>query len=813
MTGDDTGDEGYSKVLTRRRFVSTTTAAGGALATGSAVAQSIGEDDSGGSAVNVGTGDTIEDADEVTFDERIPVGELAQLFIEFDTQGHPVVGTDIELEAVVLNTVSSERERSAVGSNTDLAEFEWEGDRILSPLLEPTSWVTRPAVSLDSAFYEEYQLVRLAGTAQQDQRFYDRYGTVPTVWGVAPVSERVDPGTTVTVVATVDYAGREDSAVDFGTARGVYLDVSSLYRGTERTTIDQSTTSGDRVSFLGRQLRSQPRLTTELADLDYTYETEYPRPAGGSVVAHEGRVEAIDFSESGVDTASMATATQDIVVGDTRPGQWESSTTGEGDSDEARFSNTVAVLDESGSMGDRDTVSGDQRITVAKQSARSLVDFVGNDNQLGVVSFDSTARTVSSIRPLTEDNRGEIKDEINGLSAYGNTSISAGLREALGMLRQTEGSKSIILLSDGESDYPGDVLSELKSLGVTIYTIGMGSSADEQLLRRLANETGGQTAFRPQPGRIRQVFQSFSISAQNRSKLTSKQAELTEGQSVSGSATVDGSCDEVQFSLTYPGSRITLQPQKPDGTELSESDSVTRRVGETSEIWTVESPQTGDWSFTMTGEQLDRPEVATTEVSADSPIDAELFIDDFHYEQTGMFRVELKATDERERYTGAQVTLTAQNGDTTEEIELRDDRGGPDPVGDDGIYTGYFHPGETGEYQFTAAIRGGSVGELQRDFTRQLTVDEVVAPVRPYEEREPPEPPEPPEQAASVGFFGLLRQYGPVGGVALAVVVLVGALVRRFGGGGSAGGGDGDPEGGDTEAERAGDTGDPETGE
>ncbi|MDS0283199.1 VWA domain-containing protein [Haloarcula onubensis] len=800
MTEDTASDRTYRIGATRRRFISTI-AAGGALAVGQAAAQSDDDSAGGGSAVNVGTGDTIENADEVTFDERIPVGELAQLFIEFDTPAHPVVGTDIELNAVVLNAVRSDGERAAVGSNTDLTEFEWEGDRILSPLLEPTSWVAGSAVSLDDEFYEEHQLVRLAGTAQQDQRFYDRYGTVPTVWAVAPASERVEPGTTVTVVGTVDYAGREDSAVDFGGGRGVYLNTSRVRRGAERTTIDSSTTSGERASFLGTQLRSRARLTTELANLDYSYETEYPRPAGGSVVAHEGTTEAVDFGGGGTDSASMSTTSQDIVVGDTRPGRWESDGSGDDEADGAQFSNTVAVLDKSGSMGDRDTVSGDQRITVAKQSARSLVDFVGNNNQLGVVAFDGNARTVSRLQPLTDDNRDAIKNDVDDLSSYGNTSISAGLREALGMLRQTDGSKSIILLSDGESSFPTQVLSELKSLGVTIYTIGMGSSADEQLLRRLANETGGQTAFRPQPGQIRQVFQSFSISAQNRSKLTSKRAELTEGDTVSGSATVDGSCDEVQFSLTYPGSRITLQPETPDGELLSESDSVSRRVGETSEIWTVESPQTGDWSFTMTGEQLDRPEMATTEVSADSPIDAELFVNDFHYEQTGMYRVELKATNGSERYTGAQVTLQAQNGETTEEIDLRDDRGGPDPVGDDGIYTGYFHPKETGEYRFTAQISGGNVGELQRDFTRQLTVDEVVDPIRPYEEREPIQPTETPEQVeSSVGLFGLLEQYGPVGGVALAAVVLIGALARRFGGGsaddpdeGAEEGTDGDP--------------------
>jgi len=86
--------------ISRRRFVSTTAAAG-VFATGRTAAQNDddgGGGDGGGSAANVGTTDTIENADEVRFDEAIPVGELAQLFIEFDTADHPVIGTDIQFQ-------------------------------------------------------------------------------------------------------------------------------------------------------------------------------------------------------------------------------------------------------------------------------------------------------------------------------------------------------------------------------------------------------------------------------------------------------------------------------------------------------------------------------------------------------------------------------------------------------------------------------------------------------------------------------------------------------------------------------------------
>jgi len=304
--------------ISRRRFVSTTAAAG-VLATGRTAAQNDddgGGGDGGGSAVNVGTTDTIENADEVRFDEAIPVGELAQLFIEFDTADHPVIGTDIQFQG--SSSMRWPRTRSEPPSPPISSGTSSSGRRShTSPLFEPMAWVSGGDVSLESSFYDEYQLVRLAGTADADQRFFDRYGSVPYVWGVVPATESVQPGTVVDVTGTVEYAGRDDSTVEFG-ASGVYLTVTGLVDRGQRTTISASTSSGDHASFLGTQLRTQPQLTTGLADLEYSYETEFPRPAGGSIVTHEGQVDSTDYESGGVDTASMRTTGQRIVVGETR---------------------------------------------------------------------------------------------------------------------------------------------------------------------------------------------------------------------------------------------------------------------------------------------------------------------------------------------------------------------------------------------------------------------------------------------------------------------------------------------------------------
>lgn len=722
--------------MARRSFLGATAAVGSAFAV-----QQTDDDDSidtsGGDAVNVDDADTIEEADEVSYDRQMSVSHLSQLFLAWDTARHPVIDTEIRFRAMVGATVTAEADRQTFADELQWANFEPEGDRVLEPLFDHASWIASPGISIPDSFYDEYALVRLFGVEDSDQGFYEKYGHVPSVWAVAPADRLPDPGDVVDVTGAVSYAQSDDDTVAEGVGDGVIVDVSSTSRVTSLTSLSADTSSGQRSSFAGVQELADPILTTEFTDVAYEYDQGYPRPEGGSLLSHEGRVDSVQFDESGTNRASLVTDRQGIIVGDTRSGTWES-----GDEAASEFTNTVAVLDISGSMDDTDTRSGDSRLDVAKDSARSLVNYVESGNRLGVAAFSTRSSVVSPLTAVEDQSvRDRLIDDISDLYANGDTSIGAGLQQALEMLRDVQGPKSVILMSDGEQNtapHPRSVLPELRSLGVTVYTIGMGSSADRALLGRIADETGGEMRFRPDPGEVRSLFQNFAVVAQERSTLTTARAALREGDTMTDTVTVDGSCDDVQFSLSYPGSTITIEPERPDGSPVSEDEAMSHRVGETNEVWTIDNPDTGEWSFTVTGEQLEREEEATVEVNADSDIDAKLFVSDFHYDQTGMYRIELKATDGRRRYTGGDVTLTAQIDDQVEEIELRDDRGGPDPVANDGIYTGYFHPQRAGTYEFTATIAGGEVGELERDFTRQLTVENVVEePVRPYRDREP----------------------------------------------------------------------------
>jgi Ca-activated chloride channel family protein len=177
----------------------------------------------------------------------------------------------------------------------------------------------------------------------------------------------------------------------------------------------------------------------------------------------------------------------------------------------------VLCMDVSGSMGSRDILPS--RMEVAKEVA---IDFVMGRpiDRIGLVIF--SGESFSQV-PITTD-RNTLIAQIQSLQSRrylkDGTVIGEGLATSVDRLSKSSAkSKVIILITDGKEDAPDsrliDPLTALeiaKSHGVKVYSIGMGvmpstvdeqtgnnssrtpavDFLDEQLLRRIADETGGR---------------------------------------------------------------------------------------------------------------------------------------------------------------------------------------------------------------------------------------------------------------------------------------------------------------------------------
>lgn len=174
----------------------------------------------------------------------------------------------------------------------------------------------------------------------------------------------------------------------------------------------------------------------------------------------------------------------------------------------------MLCMDVSGSMLAQDFTPN--RLEAAKNVAASFVDSRPTD-RIGLVIFSGESFTAS---PLTVDKnllKAQIFNAQSNVLADG-TAIGDGLSTSVQRLKDSKSkSRIIILLTDGENQ--GGLIDPLtakeiaKSIGIKVYTIGMGTEGfapapaqsatgaivmqkqkvniDEELLRMIAAETGG----------------------------------------------------------------------------------------------------------------------------------------------------------------------------------------------------------------------------------------------------------------------------------------------------------------------------------
>lgn len=189
----------------------------------------------------------------------------------------------------------------------------------------------------------------------------------------------------------------------------------------------------------------------------------------------------------------------------------------------------VVALDVSGSMDTHDFADDDRsRFEVARAEAVRFVEKRVND-AIGVVLFGADAL---SRCPLTTDKemlQKLLKEVKLGMVPIDGTVIGKGMLTAANRLKSTHGkSKVLILLTDGTPTPEHDidiekVLQIIKTLGIRVYAIGIGSekqgymfhplygyipapSVNKDLLTHIAHETGGHYFLVTDAADMRRIY-------------------------------------------------------------------------------------------------------------------------------------------------------------------------------------------------------------------------------------------------------------------------------------------------------------------
>jgi Ca-activated chloride channel family protein len=169
----------------------------------------------------------------------------------------------------------------------------------------------------------------------------------------------------------------------------------------------------------------------------------------------------------------------------------------------------VVVMDVSGSMRG-------EKISAARSSLLQFIDLLDDRDRLAIMLFSDDLITLT---PLTElgDKRDNVRTRVSGVVEEGDTRLYGAVIAAYDELLQSgdpDHIRAMVVLSDGENtiwDVDLDqVVAEVGSSSESgtapkIFTIAFGSGADRDVLRRIAEITGGRQ-YDGDPKTIHEVY-------------------------------------------------------------------------------------------------------------------------------------------------------------------------------------------------------------------------------------------------------------------------------------------------------------------
>jgi Mg-chelatase subunit ChlD len=239
------------------------------------------------------------------------------------------------------------------------------------------------------------------------------------------------------------------------------------------------------------------------------------------------------FENGGYANSSVA-ATLPVTFGESAPGS-------------ARI---VMLIDVSGSAG--------EGMRIQKAIALDALSQLDDENTVGVVGFNYQAYGVVQPEPLSE-NRGTVEDRIRRLQAGGATNIANGLRGAEEMLGGQRG--TIILVSDGgdTESRSAVVANALGRQGIRVIAVGAGRNVNEGVLRRVAEESGGNYFRADETQRLRLLFGGGSRQFQGEGLTV-----VDSGNFITSGVSLESNPGRVNDVSMRPGANFLVAA--PDGT-------------------------------------------------------------------------------------------------------------------------------------------------------------------------------------------------------------------------------------------------------
>ena len=155
----------------------------------------------------------------------------------------------------------------------------------------------------------------------------------------------------------------------------------------------------------------------------------------------------------------------------------------------------VILLDRSGSM------SGTP-LHQAKKAIEACLGVLDEQDEFGLVTFSSGSEVFRDrLEEATAKNRQAARKFLEAVTAGGGTEMSTGLERAARLLAQEDMdpdrsvSGDILIITDGQVFGTISILDRVRTKGVRVHCLGIGSASQDRFLAQLASQTGGVSRF------------------------------------------------------------------------------------------------------------------------------------------------------------------------------------------------------------------------------------------------------------------------------------------------------------------------------
>lgn len=163
-----------------------------------------------------------------------------------------------------------------------------------------------------------------------------------------------------------------------------------------------------------------------------------------------------------------------------------------------------------------DSMATENRMQMAKEAARQVVEFLSPQDKVGVIAFGSDSKWISEIRPCSD--KAELLKSIATLESGGQTDMYSALAKTYLAMDQVDADRRhVILLTDSKNDsYPGDfqgIANRMADSKITVSTVSISKLAEQSILKDISRAAKGRHYHCDDPADVPKILLQETKSA------------------------------------------------------------------------------------------------------------------------------------------------------------------------------------------------------------------------------------------------------------------------------------------------------------